>query len=182
MLNALLRFAVMTFLMFYSCWSRSECHLQLAADTPDNRFVIVADEFAVDLQSGLMWKRCIQGMMWQNNTCVMDPSTTQNMTWQSALNLVHEEYAGFDGWRVPNKKELESIVERRCFSPAVNASVFPNTPSGVGGNMQWTSTPNVGRADVVWVIDFQRGGHSNQPKTATAKVRLVRDYQGGDVE
>ena len=63
----------------------------------ENNFVDNSDGTITDLATGLMWMKT-------------DSSTTMN--WEQALeyseNLV---YAGYEDWRLPNAKELQSIVD-----------------------------------------------------------------------
>lgn len=49
--------------------------------------------------------------------------------------------AAYDGqlsydWRIPNIKELSTIIERACTSPARNTDIFPVTVASV----MWSST------------------------------------------
>ena len=83
-------------------------------------------------------------------------------------------FAGHTDWRLPNKNELESIVERRCWSPAINAGVFPNTPS----SRFWSSSPDAYYTYLAWSVDFGRGdvGWGNKGVSAR-QVRLVRAGQ-----
>ncbi|TNF53091.1 MAG: DUF1566 domain-containing protein [Gammaproteobacteria bacterium] len=39
---------------------------------------------------------------------------------------------------MPNKKELASLVEQRCYLSAINSRLFPNTPTGT---VFWSSSP-----------------------------------------
>ena len=82
-------------------------------------------------KTGLTWKRCIEGRYWNGSTCVDNASVTDTYIWSLALQQgpMLGTFAGFNDWRLPNMKELGSIVERRNWNPAINATVFPNTPS-----------------------------------------------------
>lgn len=148
----------------------AECNNALAVDTPSQRFALL-EGVTVDRASGLMWSRCTLGLQWQQGTCVAVGDT--QWSWGDALlHVASIEYAGYSDWRLPNRKELESIVERACTSPALNEEVFPAAEIG----LYWTSTPNVGRPDASWVVDFTNGSHRNLQKTELGYVRLVRSY------
>lgn len=151
----------------------AQCNPALVSDTPTTRFVLVSNEALVDTRTGLMWARCPLGYLWQNSSCELGAGETGLFDWQTALARAELNVLGdFDDWRLANKKELESIVDRSCSSPAINSELFPSTPA----SLFWSSTPNAARADVAWVIDFSSGAHRNLNKAETGAVRLVRDY------
>lgn len=167
------RFGVTVFIwmLINTALVSAECNNQLMTDTPAERFILNGAT-VVDTHTGLMWKRCVEGYIWEQNTCVSISQPERN--WQVALQgAAGEAFADYNDWRLPNKKELDSIVDRRCYAPAVNDLVFPSTPSA----LHWSSSPNAIRFEVSWVVDFERGGHRGQDKQDTAVVRFVRDYR-----
>lgn len=105
------------------------------AATP--RFAANGDEI-IDKQTGLTWRRCAEGMVWQNKTCT---GVATKMFWEHSLaharNVASQTGAT---WRVPNAKELFSIVSVEHFNPSIDAKMFPNTPFDV--SCFWTSTPD----------------------------------------
>ncbi len=145
------------------------CNDNIMPTTPDSRFIDNGDGTVIDKQTNLIWMRCILGQTWTGTTC-----TDENVgyTWQEALQTaVSYSFAGSDGWRVPNSNELESIVERACYKPAINLSIFPQTPS----SLVWTTTPYVGDYNGVWIVDFEDGYEGGFSKTIPfMNVRLVR--------
>ena len=91
-------------------------------------------------------------------------------TWDQALA------AAEGGWRLPNKKELASIIEYQCRLPAINAQLFSVVDDGVSGNVYWTSTPLIYFSQpTVWAIDFADGAFINRATSEALRVRLVRD-------
>ena len=155
------------------------CDLSVASTTPTERFVISADGVTVfDQRTGLTWLRCPLGSVPDDNgtaailaddRCVPDGGTAE-LGWQAALQAA----ADFDSavtWRVPNIKELVSIVERQCTGPATNQTVFPNTP--IGGF--WSSSPLTTRfAYVLEADDGRVSSFSGNRATDVHSVRLVR--------
>ncbi len=150
----------------------------LAENTPDSQFTIKADGSIVrDNKTGLHWQRCSLGQTWNAVHSRCDPTTTARwFSWQQALDAASaNRLAGFTNWRLPNKKELASLLELSCSQPAINSRIFPNTAVG----RYWTSTP-VPYADsfTAWFVDFTYGDYGNLAVTQdTLSVRLVRDAE-----
>ncbi|MCJ8314994.1 MAG: DUF1566 domain-containing protein [Saccharospirillaceae bacterium] len=138
---------------------------------PDTQYLITGDndDLVIDTQTGLMWIRCSLGQMWDGNSCT-GTATTYN--WQQALNAADtHSFAGFSDWRVPNLKELESLVEPACYSPAINQSIFPNTNS----TFYWSSSPTAINTANAWNVIFRFGNNYYSDKNYNAvSVRLVR--------
>lgn len=67
----------------------------------------------------LLWSRCLVGQSYNQTTASCEGKATEFATWQDALNSQKE------GWRVPNIKELVTIVEETQALPAVNTTLFP---------------------------------------------------------
>ena len=121
-----------------------------------------------DNATGLVWRRCVEGMTWSGSSCT--GSATEN-THEAALQPAQAQTGG---WRLPNIKELASIVDRSRKSPAIDPAAFPTTPPG----FFWTSSPYVGNSDKAWFVDFYDGsvyGNFNTSKRYGSNyVRLVR--------
>jgi hypothetical protein len=122
----------------------------------------------------LWWKACSEGLSWQiNGTCA---GTASPLSWQDALiasktaNTNH--FGGFTDWRLPNKKELESIVETCGYLPSINMLAFPDGPS----HDFWSSTTYISDPTQAWAVGFGDGGTFARPKTDPNlyMVRLVR--------
>jgi hypothetical protein len=59
-----------------------------------------------------MWMRCALGQNWNGATCT---GSGQAYTWQAALQAAEgSSFAGYSDWRLPDIKELSSIVEQAC--------------------------------------------------------------------
>ena len=89
---------------------------QLDSSTPTSRYTNNIDGTVTDSLTGLVWKRCLEGYDYSDNTTPVDISDdtctangTTTMAWNDALSLAGSSFAGSSSWRVPNLKELTSI-------------------------------------------------------------------------
>ena len=162
--------------LFFCCAANAwaDCDTAVVPTTPSSHFNIQKNTALVqDKRTGLIWQRCTLGMQWSatDNTCVISANTPSQFTWQAALAYANSSsFAGFTDWRVPNKKELASIVEYQCRKPALNTVIFG------GGETLWTSTPMPYFSQPsVWVIQFNDGSFANSGITQNYGVRLVRN-------
>src|SRR5690606_3487424 len=107
----------------------AECNTLLRQTFDTNAVMAETSGVLVDSKTGLMWMRCALGYQWQDGNCVKDESKTAEFNWPDALNTAatNKTFAGYSDWRLPNRKELGSIVEGTCFDPAINLTLFPAT-------------------------------------------------------
>lgn len=139
--------------------------VNMARSAPDNRYILLNNDSEVkDSYTSLIWQRCSLGQMWNGSICT---GTANSYNWVNALQTAKN--IG-DGWRLPNVKELDSLVEQACYSPAINNSVFPNTVNSA----YWSSTPSAFVSNNSWSVNFISGGRSNSVKSNNLTVRLVR--------
>lgn len=133
----------------------------------NDRFIINTDESTVtDSKTKLVWQRCSLGQT--GNDCSGVPT---GYTWSDALQTAKENHSG---WRLPNLKELLSIIDEQCSEPAVNTFVFPNTQNFI----YWSSSPDeMGNDDNARSVGFDDGTDYYSNKRGTYYVRLVRDEQ-----
>ena len=143
----------------------------IRASTPTARFTDNGDGTVSDTVTGLTWKRCAEGQIWDGASC---SGSATALTWQAALQAgAASTFAGHSDWRLPNIKELGSIVERQCADPAINLSVFPGTTaSGF-----WSGSPYAGNSDYACYVNFYYGFGTVGYTVSNYDVRLVRGGQ-----
>lgn len=159
----------------------------ILSTTPGDDFEVHADGAVTHIATGLMWMRCALGQTWTGSTCSGEGGEYNWAEVHEAVVALNAAggFAGYDDWRLPNIKELASIVEERCWDPAINETVFPNTPAGDWTSAAWSSTPNnMGNAETAFqvrfhpvpgVTAFATGQISASSKLSTFGARLVRD-------
>ena len=153
--------------VYFSSTVWAECDKTVTATTPAERFIVESSNVVKDLDTGLQWQRCPLGANWSDEAGCEAVGQLQH-SWDQALA------AGQDGWRLPNKKELASIIEYQCRLPALNEQIFPALSDGE--EAYWTSTPLIYFSQpTVWAIDFADGAFINRATSEALRVRLVRD-------
>jgi hypothetical protein len=149
------------------------CHDGLTETTIIDNFTLLSNGLAQDKTTGLMWMRCAYGQTWDsvNSTCT---GNAVELTWQDALQASEQmTEGGYTDWRLPNVKELATIVEKRCTDPAVNATLFPATPA----DNFWTSTTVTGSGSWAWSVAFYNGRNNTKEKLLDVHARFVRFAQ-----
>ncbi len=122
-----------------------------------------------DNRTGLMWKRCTEGLSGDN--CAAGAVNT--IAWDVALAQCENlSYAGRTDWRMPNIKELISIVNYQNYNPAIDIVYFPNTPYS---NYHMASTTYSNGTSINWEVSFADGSvNHNAYKSQVNYVRCVR--------
>jgi len=145
--------------------------------TPTSDFDIHNNGTVTHMKTGLMWKRCAEGQDWNGSTCVNGADTPN---WSTALSTAEAStFAGHNDWRLPNVKELQSIVEACGYEPAINTTVFPNTPPNVADHF-WSASTYMPSPGYAWGVAFGYAGEvttNSGDKTGAKYVRLVRGGQ-----
>ncbi len=153
----------------------------IASNTPSYSFRVNQDGTVTDTRTQLVWKVCAEGMTWEQNTNTCTGVAT-GLSWSDSLAYVKtsNETGGFAGstqWRLPNVKELMSIMDKQCINPNINQEVFPNTAQG----FYWSASPALKANDKAWAISFitipdsAAADSTRQNKINPFYLRLVRD-------
>lgn len=150
-------------------------------NTPTERFTNHGDGTVTDKETGLMWQHCLDGL--SGDDCLSGEAI--EYSWTAALQRAEmlnssTGIANYVDWRVPNIKELLSIVERGCISLSsltINTEVFPNSQTG-DFHAEWSSTPYLETGPFTYssayVLRFSHGAPGPLYKIAGTGLRLVR--------
>jgi hypothetical protein len=127
------------------------------------RFELSADEnYVIDHKTGLMWAR--------------DESKRSDYD-NAEAHCKALRLGGFSDWRLPTLDELQTIVDRSRYSPAIDTNVF-NTNAG----WTWTSDEykgNPGPSGSVWIVGFYGGLVGSYDRGDSAFARAVRAVPAG---
>jgi hypothetical protein len=126
------------------------------------------DGTVTDPATGLTWMRCSMGQTWTSGACT---GTTNTYTWSQAMALTGaSSFAGNSDWRLPNIRELQTIVDRTRFGPVLDSTAFPNTPS----LFAWSATRLAANPNNAWKLHLSGGLSTNAGQSESNVVRLVR--------
>jgi|GEM_PF-3909213 len=128
-------------------------------------YTINADNTVTDNRTALVWRRCSQGQT-DNASC---SGTAGTYTWEQALTQCEGETTDYSDWRLPNIKELLTLLKYDYDEPYIEQSTFPATISGA----YWTGTTYEPNSDEALVVNFYGVAYDDY-KTEPLYVRCVR--------
>ena len=133
----------------------------------DPRYEIHDNGTVIDKDTGLMWKRCVQGLSGRDCSA----GEGKQLIRADAMNSARaDEFIGFTDWRLPKIEELQSLVQECSDGATISHLAFPNTEPvtmhSVSGGMDY-STKN-------WIVDFGTGEKRAEDDNTERQVRIVR--------
>lgn len=155
--------------------------LQFGVVWPGPRFGTNGDTTITDNLTGLIWAP--NGNLMPSRDSGWDADGTANdgaVTWQHALDYVAklnaENYLGHNDWRLPNRKEMKSLINygQPDTTQWLNSQGFTN----VQATFYWSSTSSAYNAIGAWRVDIHGGRVNNWFKTQYNPVWPVRAGQG----
>lgn len=113
----------------------------------------------------------LTGLVWAKNANI-----NGLMTWANAITYCEAlDYGGQTDWRLPNAKELYSLVDLGHFNPSLPAGhPFTGVQTGL---YYWSSSTCADSTGYAWRVDFFTTGVGFFQKTATYSVWPVRGGQ-----
>ncbi|KJU84109.1 secreted protein containing DUF1566 [Candidatus Magnetobacterium bavaricum] len=126
--------------------------LQKGVAWPNPRFTNNGNLTVTDNLTGLLWMKYA-------DTPTMGGCTGGIKYWQPTLDYVlclnAANYLGYSDWRLPNIKELFSLIDHAMYNPPVpSGHPFTNVQSS---NLYWSSTSYAGPASNAWSVGMAAG-------------------------
>jgi hypothetical protein len=142
--------------------------LEKGASWPNPRFFYNSAVASTDLLTGLTWAR-------DAGTPTHGLCTGGIKTWSEALAYIEclnsNNYAGASDWRLPNRKELFSLIDRSQINPPLpSENYFVNVELG----NYWTSTTYRYDTSRAWMVSMRHAWTDPIDKTGVAYVWPVR--------
>jgi hypothetical protein len=170
-----------------TCWSSSGAVIACPGTGQDGdvragrrlRYQDNGNGTITDRVTGLIWEKLSM------DGSVHDVKNTYQ--WHTAfsthidgLNAAH--FAGHHDWRLPNVKELESLIDYETFNPAVASAFNTNctssctvlTCSCTGRYGYWSSSSFANGPSIAWSVSFGFGNVAPGAKSPALFVRAVR--------
>ena len=147
---------------------------QAGVTWPSPRFTDNNNGTITDHLTGLVWLKdanCFGQRAW--TAALNDANTLAN----GNCGLSDGSQAG--DWRLPNVKELESLVHAGVEHTA--GWLASQGATNVGASEYWTSTTSSSSMANAWLVNLGGGGSGTSPKSTTYKVWPVRGGSGGTI-
>ena len=143
----------------------------------------------IDNNTGLEWEKKSDEEAVNDDDNTTFPHDKDNVyTWGQAFDvhvagLNTANFASNNGWRLPNVKELQSIVNYEVpFPGPVVSQAFNDcqandtvlTGSCTAASFYWSSTTSASNSGIAWIVNFVDGGVVGGGKNGGFPVRAVR--------
>ena len=154
------------------------------------------DGTITDPNTQLMWEKKSQdGGLHDVSMTFPYASSTITTIWDWLARVNAEDgigFAGYNDWRIPNVKELQSVVDYGTFDPAVdpafNNGVSPActvlTCSATASDSYWSSSALAKFPEKAWIVTFYLGTDFGEYKLfdpGYSHFHFVRAVRGGCV-
>ena len=125
------------------------------AEARSKRYFSLAEGTVSDALTGLTWQRA---------------TSPEQLSWADANSYCSAQDLAGGGFRLPNMKELQSLVDESTSDPAIDLAEFPDTL----GEGFWAATPLAGSEGAAWFVNFASGIAYNSLVQRTERARCVR--------
>ncbi|MEM7030383.1 MAG: DUF1566 domain-containing protein [Chloroflexota bacterium] len=137
------------------------------------------ENIVVDRNTGLMWIRDVTLLDEANGIGVhANVRLDETVHWQTALELSQALiYGEYDDWRLPNLKELQTLVHYGRSQPSIDTNVFPTPFDQYPSVYFWTSTTYPAEVDTAFYVNFLNGHTFRFHKETPFSLRPVRSIE-----
>ncbi len=120
-----------------------------------NRFIDNGDSTITDQLTDLVWQKF---------------TSSDTLSWENALTRAEgASTAGYQDWRLPNIKELASIVNYKANNPAAFTNIF----SSLKAANFWSSTTQFNHVSNAWYVDFKNFGLTSYMDKANRQAYII---------
>ena len=131
---------------------------------------MVRDHLVIDLRNGVEWMRCSVGQVWNGSDCEGEALQLTQEDAAKAIIIANEQLG--QGWRLPSRAELETLVCNKCKPVKIELDSFPDTLA----EPYWTGEINGFARRHIWTVNFMTGHtYGRFFPNQEVLVRLVRD-------
>jgi Protein of unknown function (DUF1566) len=142
-------------------WAALPCAFAASA------YTVSADGKEVtDSRTGLIWRRCAEGMTASARGCTGTPLALDHSA--AVARAATQAKASGLTWRLPSTAELRGIADEKRFKLAIDTDAFPGTPP----EHFWTADRI--NAEYAYAVNFYNGFHYDRYHTNPHHMRLVR--------
>ncbi|MCB1137263.1 MAG: DUF1566 domain-containing protein [Leptospiraceae bacterium] len=123
---------------------------------------------AKDMETGILWRRCVLGMTWDGTTCTGSAQSVDFAAAQTSCAALPPSTYG--AWRVPEYRELSTLFEYHGGAPAIPAAYFPGFPGATG---LWSNTTQLANPTNALANNISTGALISYAKTNTRYALCV---------
>lgn len=164
------KYILLMLLVALPTYAAQVCYNDITVTKPIANLQLNSDGTVLDKTTNLLWSRCLVGQSWDSSSSSCT-GTAQQLNWSEALlESKRNNLAGYSTWRLPNAKEVLTLIERSCVDPAINLVAFPASNS----ENIWTGTTVVNQPGRAWAIAMYSGKNNTKEKNIRLYVRYVR--------
>ena len=126
-----------------------------------SRFIDNGDRTISDTCTGLLWLKSFRDF------------SLGAPDWCAAMDICENTLdgeAGFDDWRLPNIRELQSIMDYGRARPALDTQLWYDSPTGFETTCIFSSTSLDADPASAFIISFEHGAVAWRGKTGTSRI------------
>lgn len=153
-----------------SYYAGDDGQLQKGVSWPEQRITDNKDGTVTDNLTGLIWLKdagCFVARPWQDSLGKANDFNVNPGNYNCSGYT-----ANYNDWRLPNRKELFSLIDHLYSDPAL--SVTPPHPFINTRSVYWSSTTNTYHTNYAWTVDLSNGNVQADEKSYYNYIWPVR--------